>query len=90
MRSKLLLILLSVSLISCSQLPPLPQVSLCVLDAPENKFYCKLIEGEEVVEVNVSDADKYLAMSSNDFEKLQIYIEDLKKLAQKKCRGGKQ
>ena len=86
MRLRVLLTLLSLSLISCAQLPPLPQVSLCVLDAPQNKFYCKLIEGEEIIEVDVKDADKYLAMSSGDFEKLQIYIEDLKKLAKKKCR----
>lgn len=86
MRSKLLLTLLSVSLISCAQLPPLPQVSLCILDAPQNKFYCKLVEGEEIIEVDVASADKYLAMSPNDFEKLQIYIEDLKKLAKQKCR----
>jgi hypothetical protein len=90
MRSKLLLTLLSVSLISCSQLPPLPQISLCVLDSPNDVFYCKPIEGEEIVEVKVKDADKYLGMSPSDFEKLQIYIEDLKKLANKKCRGGKQ
>ena len=86
MRLKLLLILLSSSLISCAQLPPLPQVSLCVLDAPLNKFYCKLIGGDDVVEIDVANADKYLAMSSNDFEKLQIYIKDLEKLAKKKCR----
>lgn len=87
MRSKLLLTLLSVSLISCAQLPPLPQVSLCILDAPQNKFYCKLVDGEEIIEVDVTSADKYLAMSPNDFEKLQIYIEDLKKLAKQKCRN---
>jgi WD40 repeat protein len=73
-------------LISCAQLPPLPEISLCVLDAPENKFYCKFLNSDEITELEVSKADKYLAMSSSDFEKIQIYIENLKKLAQKKCR----
>jgi hypothetical protein len=57
-----------------------------VIDVERNKLICKKINSDEFVDVPIDQADNYLAMSPRDFESLQLYIEDLKTLAKKKCK----
>lgn len=88
MSSKKLLIIWPIILFSlgCSKLPPRPSVYLCTYRVVDAAFLCKQVEGDARKEVPEHEAQGYVAFSPDDWVKVSAYIQELKKLAEKRCK----
>ena len=79
----LLMILIS---IGCAQLPPPPNVNLCVINYESRRLHCKEVMSKKERDVFLHNADNYISVSPDDWASLQIYLRELKDLAQVRCK----
>ena len=70
----------------CASLPDTPPVSLCVIDYDARLLYCQNVVDSKQRDVFLHNADNYVAVSPDDWAAINIYIDDLKDLAQVRCK----
>jgi hypothetical protein len=85
---KSVLLIIAISSIGCSKLPPYPEVWLCGHDSDGTGFYCvnTKTKAEKVLVDSTPSMHGAQCVSLDDYGKLQQYYDTLKELAEKNCR----
>ena len=74
---KSIVLLLGILISSCGKIPPKPSIDLCIHDQPRKIVYCNNNTTGNEYDLPISQTDKYLMLSPDDYQSLLIYLQKL-------------
>jgi hypothetical protein len=82
------LLITSLSILGCSQLPPFPEVYQCQFNGNPRAFYCINTKTKERLKIDAgSDVMKGAqCLSADDYLKSEAWVEFVKSQAEKRCK----
>lgn len=70
----------------CSQLPERPGIWLCTIRLEDSILVCSNTEVQDSKNISIEEANRFIAISPDDWKKVSFYIKDLKNIIEKQCR----